>query len=141
MKPFRLKLTHDLVLQYGLHNSMDCYIPHAAAYGELTRFHSEDYIQFLQKIMATTKADGTSKVSSNISSVSHAQCRKYNVGPTEDCPAFEGIYELSQLIAGGSLDAAVQLGLGRTDVAIHWAGGFHHAKKAAASGFCYVNGM
>ena len=25
------------------------------------------------------------------------------------------------------------------DVAINWAGGLHHAKKAEASGFCYVN--
>jgi len=25
------------------------------------------------------------------------------------------------------------------DIAINWAGGFHHAKKAEYSGFCYVN--
>ena len=134
MKPFRLKLTHHLVLQYGLHEHMDCYVPHPAAYGELTQFHSEDYIQFLQRVLVTT-ADGKST-----NNLSHALCRKYNVGPSEDCPSFEGLYELSQLIAGGSLDAAVQLGLGRSDVAIHWAGGFHHAKKSIASGFCYVNG-
>lgn len=25
------------------------------------------------------------------------------------------------------------------DIAINWSGGLHHAKKAEASGFCYVN--
>ena len=28
---------------------------------------------------------------------------------------------------------------GLCDIAINWAGGLHHAKKAEASGFCYVN--
>ncbi|KHN19265.1 Histone deacetylase 6 [Glycine soja] len=28
---------------------------------------------------------------------------------------------------------------GDADIAINWAGGLHHAKKAEASGFCYVN--
>jgi acetoin utilization deacetylase AcuC-like enzyme len=27
----------------------------------------------------------------------------------------------------------------KTDIAINWAGGLHHAKKKEASGFCYVN--
>jgi histone deacetylase 1/2 len=29
----------------------------------------------------------------------------------------------------------------KCDIAVNWAGGLHHAKKAEASGFCYVNGM
>lgn len=28
---------------------------------------------------------------------------------------------------------------GRTDIAVNFAGGLHHAKKSEASGFCYVN--
>lgn len=28
---------------------------------------------------------------------------------------------------------------GESDIAVNWAGGLHHAKKSAASGFCYVN--
>ncbi len=34
---------------------------------------------------------------------------------------------------------AVKLNKQATDIAINWAGGFHHAKKSEASGFCYVN--
>jgi histone deacetylase 1/2 len=52
---------------------------------------------------------------------------------------FDGLYNFCQLSAGGSLDGAIQLNRGHTDIAINWAGGLHHAKKSEASGFCYVN--
>jgi histone deacetylase 1/2 len=130
MKPFRLKLTHHLVLSYGLYKEMNCYRPHHAQLGEMTSmFHSVDYINFLKRI---DPEFGNMRYNAS-------QSRKYNVGPNEDCPAFAGLYEFSQLTTGASLDAAVQLCLGQTDIAINWAGGFHHAKKASASGFCYVN--
>jgi hypothetical protein len=44
-----------------------------------------------------------------------------------------------QLYAGGSRDGALQLMEGKADIAFNWAGGMHHAKRAEASGFCYVN--
>lgn len=37
--------------------------------------------------------------------------------------------------AGG----AIKLNNKDADIAINWAGGLHHAKKAEASGFCYIN--
>jgi hypothetical protein len=43
------------------------------------------------------------------------------------------------LCSGCSLDSAVKLNHGLTDIAINWSGGLHHAKKMEASGFCYVN--
>lgn len=39
-----------------------------------------------------------------------------------------------QISAGGSLGAAVKLNYQTADIAINWAGGLHHAKKAEASG-------
>lgn len=57
----------------------------------------------------------------------------------EDCPVFDGIFEFSQISAGGSLAAAHKINRGECDIAINWAGGLHHAKKSEASGFCYVN--
>ena len=59
--------------------------------------------------------------------------------PGEDCPLFPGLYRYCQLYSGGSVGGAVKLNHGGCDVAINWAGGLHHAKKAEASGFCYVN--
>lgn len=37
-------------------------------------------------------------------------------------------------------EGAARLSRDKCDIAINWAGGLHHAKKAEASGFCYVNG-
>lgn len=134
MKPIRLKLTHHLVLAYNLHKYMDCYHPHPAHSGELMNyFHSSDYIDFLQKISTVDLSKPSVRRQYGM------KCHKYNVGPTEDCPAFDGLYEFSQLTAGASIDAAVQLCLQQSDICINWSGGFHHAKKSAASGFCYVN--
>ena len=44
-----------------------------------------------------------------------------------------------QLYCGGSRDGALRLIDGSSDIAVNWSGGMHHAKKAEASGFCYVN--
>lgn len=44
-----------------------------------------------------------------------------------------------QKYAGASIGAAVQLNYKQSDLVINWSGGLHHAKKAEASGFCYVN--
>ena len=63
--------------------------------------------------------------------------QRFNVG--EDCPAFDGVYNFSQLSVGGSLGGAAKLNDGESDIAINWAGGLHHAKKTEASGFCFAN--
>ncbi len=62
---------------------------------------------------------------------------KYNMG--DDCPVFDGLYNYCTLYAGASLDAARKLTNNQADIAINWSGGLHHAKKAEASGFCYIN--
>ena len=56
-----------------------------------------------------------------------------------DCPGFDGLFHFSKLAAGSSIDAAHTIMTGIGDLVINWAGGYHHAKKAQASGFCYVN--
>lgn len=61
------------------------------------------------------------------------------MGGCTDCPAFDGLYEYCRLYTGGSVDGAIRINSGDTDIAINWSGGMHHAKKSEASGFCYVN--
>ncbi|CAH2052069.1 unnamed protein product, partial [Iphiclides podalirius] len=56
-----------------------------------------------------------------------------------DCPPLSNIYDLVSVIAGGSITAAKCLLLGISDVVINWCGGWHHAKRFQAQGFCYVN--
>jgi histone deacetylase 1/2 len=127
MKPHRLKLAHHLILTYGLYKEMECYRPHPASAGEMTQFHSEDYISFLSKITP----DNGRQFAANM--------QRFNAGDTTDCPVFDGLFEFTQLYTGASLDGAVQLCQNDTDIAINWSGGLHHAKKSEASGFCYVN--
>ncbi|CAJ1077317.1 histone deacetylase 2 [Xyrichtys novacula] len=122
MKPHRIRMTHNLLLNYGLYRKMEIYRPHKATAEEMTKYHSDDYIKFLRSI----RPDNMSEFSK--------QMQRFNVG--EDCPVFDGLFEFCQLSAGGS---AVKLNRQQTDIAVNWAGGLHHAKKSEASGFCYVN--
>ena len=125
MKPHRVRLTHSLLVSYGLHSRMEIYKPFPASERDLRKFHAEDYVEFLRQVSPETQHDLLK------------QLRRFNVG--EDCPVFDGLYEFCQSYAGGSVGGAVKLNHGKADIAINWAGGLHHAKKCEASGFCYVN--
>ena len=48
-------MTHNLLLNYGLYKKMEIYRPHLATETELTRFHSDDYVNFL-KVCPTISA-------------------------------------------------------------------------------------
>jgi len=126
MKPHRLSVTHSLVLNYGLHKKMQVYKPYIASGPDMARFHSEEYIEFLQRVNPTN-------IQSFNKSLTH-----YNVGAA-DCPVFDGLYEFCSRYTGASLEAAEKLNTEIADIAINWSGGLHHAKKFEASGFCYVN--
>ncbi|XP_041716712.1 histone deacetylase 2 isoform X1 [Coregonus clupeaformis] len=125
MKPHRIRMTHNLLLNYGLYRKMEIYRPHKATAEEMTKYHSDDYIKFLRSI----RPDNMSEYSK--------QMQRFNVG--EDCPVFDGLFEFCQLSTGGSAAGSVKLNRQQTDIAVNWAGGLHHAKKSEASGFCYVN--
>lgn len=49
MKPYRLTLTHDLILHYGLANRMKVFQGRKADAKELAKFHSADYVDFLKR--------------------------------------------------------------------------------------------
>ncbi|EJD52342.1 Arginase/deacetylase [Auricularia subglabra TFB-10046 SS5] len=60
-------------------------------------------------------------------------------GLKDDCPRFPALQRYVELAAGATLTAARALRDGTADVGIVWDGGRHHAQKARAAGFCYVN--
>lgn len=49
MKPWRLTLTKQLIVAYGLEYTMDLYEPRPASYEELTVFHDREYTSFLSQ--------------------------------------------------------------------------------------------
>ena len=89
MKPHRIRMTHNLLLNYGLYRKMEIYRPHKANAEEMTKYHSDDYIKFLRSI----RPDNMSEYSK--------QMQRFNVG--EDCPVFDGLFEFCQLSTGGSV--------------------------------------
>ncbi|KAJ5722347.1 hypothetical protein N7488_000382 [Penicillium malachiteum] len=125
MKPHRIRMTHSLVMNYGLYKKMEIYRAKPASKYEMTQFHTDEYIDFLSKVTPD-----------NMDSFGKEQSR-YNVG--DDCPVFDGLFEFCGISAGGSMEGAARLNRNKCDVAVNWAGGLHHAKKSEASGFCYVN--
>lgn len=124
MKPHRIQMAHNLIVSYNLHHKMRVLSPHRATPAEMMQFHTEEYINFLQ--MATPE-----NIQSQVGLYD-----KFNI--SEDSPIFDGLFEFCSISAGGAISAAKELNSGRAQIAINWAGGLHHAKKAEASGFCYV---
>jgi len=104
---------------------MDVFRPKLVSQTNLTRFHSDDYVNFLQTITPDNSASYV------------RQLQRFNVG--EDCPVFDGLFEFCQLYTSGSIGGAARLNENQSDIVINWSGGLHHAKKAEASGFCYIN--
>jgi histone deacetylase 1/2 len=125
MKPHRIRMTHSLLINYGLYKKLQIYRPMRTSGREMTKFHTDDYVNFLQTVTLENMEQYAK------------QLVRFNVG--EDCPVFDGMFEFCQISAGGSIGGAIQLNRKNADVAVNWAGGLHHAKKSEASGFCYIN--
>jgi histone deacetylase 1/2 len=82
-------MTHNLVVNYGLFRKMDCFRPKLISAAQMTRFHSDDYINFLRLITPDNMADYV------------RQLQRFNVG--EDCPVFDGLFEFCQIYSSGSI--------------------------------------
>ncbi|KAJ4481992.1 histone deacetylase [Lentinula aciculospora] len=130
MKPHRILMAHELISSYPphlllAHPSLTHLRPPRASAQQMTAFHTDEYVHFLSRVTPETMDELTGRGT------------QFLVG--DDNPAFEGLWEFCTISAGGSLCAAKRINEGRSDIAINWAGGLHHAKKREASGFCYIN--
>jgi len=50
MKPHRVRMAHHLIVTYGLYKYMDVFRPPLIKQAELTKFHSDDYVNFLRMV-------------------------------------------------------------------------------------------
>jgi acetoin utilization deacetylase AcuC-like enzyme len=57
MKPHRVRMTHNLVVNYGLYREMEVFRPKPVSRDQMTRFHSDDYINFLRIINPDNMSD------------------------------------------------------------------------------------
>lgn len=125
LRNVRLRLAHDLVRAHGLLGLAHTHAFEArpATLDEMLAFHDREYLEVLRR------ADGGK---------GGRGLYAYGLG-TADNPIFPGVYDWSALVTGASLRAMELVASGRADVAFSIAGGLHHAHRAKASGFCYVD--
>uniref|UniRef100_A0A2L2YGI7 Histone deacetylase n=1 Tax=Parasteatoda tepidariorum TaxID=114398 RepID=A0A2L2YGI7_PARTP len=122
-------VTHNLIRAYDLLKNVTVIPPTVATKEELKSFHSEEYIEFLCKINDMTEEE--------VLDEEEEELEKYGIG--YDCPFIPSIFDAASMIGGATVTAAKAL-LGRNyQIAVNWGGGWHHAKKDQADGFCYVN--
>lgn len=120
----RSNLVISLIHAYGLLEHLEVINPLEANEKHLTLFHSKYYIETLKRL------------NEDITYNSH---ELVDYGFEYDCPLIDRIYEFCGLVGGSSITAAHALLSGNYNYAINWFGGWHHAKRDKASGYCYVN--
>uniref|UniRef100_A0A0W0F3F4 Histone deacetylase n=1 Tax=Moniliophthora roreri TaxID=221103 RepID=A0A0W0F3F4_MONRR len=133
MKPMRIAMCHSLVLGYKLYQKMEIFRAKPATKREMTQFHSDAYVEFLNRVTPST-----------VNSFMKEQYMWYSDNVGDDCPVFDGLFDYCAISSGGSMGkGAARLSRNKCDIvgsgAINWAGGLHHAKKSEANGFCYIN--
>lgn len=119
---YRASMTHSLIHAYDLLPKMVMLPSVAATEEQIRKFHSEDYVSFLKEAK---------------SNVEEAAEDEFGLG--FDCPILDNLWPIVKQISGASLTAAEMLTSGKSKYAINWCGGWHHAQRDSASGFCYVN--
>ena len=146
MKPWRLTLTKHLVLGYGLQYAMDTYEAVSAGKDQVRAFHDPDYVDFLAEVSPQTFPELCEKPRYAAHIPPKHEHDTVDLGPFNlstspgaDCPVFDGMSTYLFLYTGATLAATHQLTTHKSDIAINWSGGLHHAHRAEASGFCYIN--
>lgn len=124
--PRRASIIHGLIEAYGLLQHMTVKPPLPTGKEELTAFHSQDFIDCLEKLNHEEDSEKDEEL-------------QMQFGLGYDCPIMPLVYDFSCAVAGATLQAAQSLIDCECRVAINWFGGWHHAKRDEAAGFCYVN--
>lgn len=121
----RSDVTYRLCKQLQLfeHDWMTIKSPEPLGSSDILSFHTKEYIALLKKANRGR---------------SEEKWLKYGLGTTE-CPVYKGVYDYHVLAGGATLLGAELIDRNQTDVVFNPTGGFHHAGKDFASGFCYIN--
>ncbi|MDY6839310.1 MAG: hypothetical protein SWH78_15200 [Thermodesulfobacteriota bacterium] len=121
----RGEATHGLCERLGLlnHDWMTVHKPKPASTDDILTFHTEDYVTILKKANK---------------GVSQEEWLTYGLG-TMECPVYKGVYDYHALAAGGTLLGVDLISQDKADTVFCPTGGFHHAGKDFAAGFCYLN--
>lgn len=121
----RFRLAFELLSAYGLDRLPAATLRDAAAVAEeeLLSFHDPRYLERMREFSASAepRADFL-----------------FGLGDSEN-PVFPGFYDWARLGTGGTVEAARLVADEGYAAAFNLAGGYHHAHRARASGFSYLN--
>jgi histone deacetylase 1/2 len=110
MKPHRVRMTHNLIVNYGLYKKMEVFRPKLVTASQLTHFHTDDYINFLRlitpgkiNILCFFQLTIYFCYLFDLDNMGDyiKQLQRFNVG--EDCPVFDGLFEFCQIYTSGSI--------------------------------------
>ncbi|MEI7816804.1 MAG: acetoin utilization protein AcuC [Desulfuromonadales bacterium] len=126
--PFKLqrnRLAFDLLDAYGLLELPNMQIRDCQPASDelLLSFHDSDYIARLKEFSSSEEPRADFM---------------YGLGDAE-CPVFKGLYECAALGVGATFEAVRLVEEKTVDIAFNLTGGWHHAHRAKASGFSYLN--
>ncbi|KAG4076084.1 hypothetical protein HA402_011430 [Bradysia odoriphaga] len=99
--------------------------PRLATENELRLFHAEYYVNYLKEQCDDCDDDDVDD-----------EQLEYGIG--YDCPKLNNLWKFATTIAGATI-ASVESIYSGARIAINWCGGWHHAQRDNAEGFCYVN--
>jgi len=142
----RATLVDSLIEAYGLKKHLLTVIPTVASREHLLMFHTEEYVDCLEKIQRAMQVNYPSTIGEDSmyeedidydNDQEFYEVVRYGFG--YDCGAFSRINDYCRSVVGGTVAAANVLMAGRADVTINLNGGWHHAHVDEAAGFCYVN--
>jgi acetoin utilization protein AcuC len=125
LKPFRLKLTYELIRSYELDKLKDAIFitPSFADEYQVSKVHTHDYLDVLKALN---------------SGIDVPYAYQFGLG-YGDNPIFHGMYDWSMLVTGATMKATELVLNKDVDIAFNISGGLHHALPNKASGFCYIN--
>lgn len=121
----RSAVVDELVRSYDLLQFCKVISPKRGTLEDLLSFHSSDYVECLKRY---NNEDDIEEVTDELQ----------EFGLAYDCPMIEKVYDFVSSVVGSTL-SAVDAILEGASIAINWHGGWHHAQRDKAAGFCYVN--
>ena len=110
MKPYRILMTHELVLNYGINNYLTMYKPHHATRMQLERFHDKDYLDLIYTETELIDQQGSSSGSGSGTSGHISKGAKKGGSQfkfTPDCPSFFGMSKYIEMFCGASIEAGL----------------------------------
>jgi len=121
--PLRVEIMLDLLKELGLNVNIE--EPELMLAEKLLSIHSEDYIK-------------TVEAASNGETVDNLET--FGLG-TQDNPIVKGMAEGARYQVGGTIYGAKLLVEGKAQKVLQMGGGFHHAHRNFAAGFCIYNDL